>query len=98
MRAIDTATPDLAHRVDALCSLSAGCIANGIPALDPAGAPIYASWRGAPSPSTERFTVPVDPADSPGVSLMLFYLLMSNLISQAWTHPIALTPYMESPD
>jgi hypothetical protein len=94
LRTLDEAAP-LHERVDMVCSLEQGCIANGRPAVADTGEPIFTSWNGFPEPDSERFCIPIDPSDQPGVSLMLFFLLAFGPVSQAHTYPIRLVPYME---
>jgi hypothetical protein len=95
LRELDGQTPELEHRVDGVCSLSRGLIANGTPARADGGEEIYTQWNGSITPETERFTSEIDADESPGVSLMVFFLLMTRVVVQANTRPFSLLPYFE---
>jgi hypothetical protein len=88
-------THSLHERVDMVCSLQQGCIANGRPTVTETGERIFTDWNGFPDPNSERFCIPIDSSAQPGVSLMLFFLLAFGPVSQAHTDPIRLVPYME---
>ncbi len=85
----------LERRVDMVCSMGKGCISNGTAGLADTGEVVFTDWRGVPDANTQRFPIPLDPDEQPGVSLMLFYLLACSGIVQATTHPLRLVPYME---
>jgi hypothetical protein len=88
-------TAPVEERVDMVCTLDHGCIANGARAVAESGEPIFTAWEGCPKPTSERFNIPIDPEAQRGVSLMLFYLLAFGPVTQATTHPLRLLPYME---
>jgi hypothetical protein len=95
LRELDGQTEHAAHRLDMICSLAKGCIANGVPTKTPEGEDIYTEWSGTPDPGSERFRIAVDPDDQPGVALMLFYLQGVSLFALARVHPLSMAPYME---
>jgi hypothetical protein len=87
---------EISNNVDMICSLSRGCVANGVPAKSPSGERILTDWSGSPTPATIRFNIPVDPqGDARGDGLMLFYILAFSEIVQSRTEPLRMVPYME---
>lgn len=87
---------DLSRNIDMICSLSHGCVANGVPIRNQHGERILTHWSGAPTTQTIRFPIGVDPqSDQRGVGLMMFYILAFSLIVQARPEPLSMVPYME---
>jgi hypothetical protein len=78
-----------------VCSLSAGCIANGIQARTEQGEEIVTEWRGTPTADSTRFAISLDPDEQPGAALMWFYLLGCGVVAQGRTRPIRMAGYGE---
>ena len=94
---------DAANNVDMICSLSKGCILNGVPLLDaegrprehPQGGPAFENIASSPGPETVRFAQRVPKNDEGDAALRCFYTVGFDSVVRRRVEPINMFAYWQ---
>lgn len=100
LRELDDAD-NVTNNVDMICSLSKGCILNGVPLLDaegrqrghPQGGGAWEGIASAPGPETVRFAQRVPKGDEGAAALRTFYTVAFGTVVRGRVEPINMFAY-----